>query len=369
MRTIKPQTIIALTVFSILLLPAMSYAAEYSPLPDSVAIGKAAKASVPFDIDSLKSGWRERINAIKADGVLPIIDIESSFNPGSVDAQDYAKDMDNNGIALTAFSPQVGIKKFKKKGALWHEGARRAVGADPSRFIPVSTAGNYPAWTGKPDNFLDKTIEKVEGEGYPMMGEFEFRHYMSPRQYKRDETYRDITIPVDSDVGHKLFAFSEKTGISFQIHYEVEDELLGPLETMLEKYPRAKVIWAHLGQVRYSDRSKKYGPAYVRSLIEKYPNIYFDLAFGDADSVYPGSDEYHSRVWDQKNGGVKKAWVQLIADHPYRFLAALDIGGDRVDRVTRYSKSLRNFISHLPDGVQAIVAYKAAWKLLFNEDI
>lgn len=343
--------------------------AEYSAVPESVLIGNHPKAEVPFDLDSLKSVWKKRIYAIKKDGKLPIIDIESSFNTDKVNAKHYAKAMDDNSIALTAFSAQVDTKKYKKNGTLWHDGARRVIGADPSRYIPTSTAGIYPAFTEKPSAFAEKTISMVEQENYPIMGEFEFRHYMSPRQHKRGETYRDVTIPIDSDAGHKLFAFSEKSGISFQIHYEIEDDLLKPLEKMLAKYPKAKVIWCHLAQVRFSKRAKTYGPEYVRKLVENYPNIYFDLAFGDADSVYPGSGEYHARVWKKSGREVEQLWIDLITDYPYRFVAALDIGGDRIDHVNKNSKTLREFINNLPKGIQEIVAYKASWKLLFNEDL
>lgn len=343
--------------------------AEYSAVPDSVRIGNHPKADVPFDLDYLKAVWKKRILAIKKDGQLPIIDIESSFNSGKVNAKDYAKSMDDNGIALTAFSPQVGIKKYKKNGTLWHDAARRVIGADPSRYVPTSTAGIYPVFTEKPSAFVKETISMVEQDNYPLMGEFEFRHYMSPRQYKRGETYRDVTVPIDSDAGHKLFGFSERSGISFQIHYEIEDNLLPPLEKMLAKYPKAKVIWCHLAQVRYSNRSKKYSPDYVRKLIENYPNIYFDLAFGDAGSVYPGSGEHQARVWRKSGSAVEQAWLDLVTDYPYRFLAALDIGGDRTDHVSKNTRTLRTFIDNLPKETQEVVAYKAAWKLLFNEDI
>jgi len=184
---------------------------------------------------------------------------------------------------------------------------------------------------------------------------------MSHRQYKRGETYRDVNIPIDSEAGHKLFEFSERSGISFQIHYEIEDNLLQPLESMLATYPKAKVIWCHLAQVRYSSKAKSYGSDYIRKMIEKYPNIYFDPAFGDADSVYPGSNENHARVWGD-SGRVKQAWVDLITDYPYRFVAALDIGGDRVDHVSRNTRKRRNLINILPKKTQEIVAYKAAFK-------
>jgi len=356
------------SIASMLLCSLAGQAAGYSTLPEPVKIGQHPKASVPFALDDLKARWRQRISAMRQAGVLPIIDIESSFNPGKVDAQRYAQSMDDSGIALTAFSPQIGTNKYRKSGALWRDGAQRAVGADPSRHIPASTAGIYPAWTTEPEVFVEETIRRVASENYPLMGEFEFRHYMSPRQYKRNETYRDVSVPIDSAAGHRLFAFSQQSGISFQIHYEVEDALLPPLEAMLAQYPGARVIWCHLAQVRYSERARTYGPAYVRSLIEKYPNIYFDLAFGSAESVYPGSGERHATVW-RADGSVKPEWVQLISDHPYRFLAALDIGGDRVDQVRWRSQTLRTFMDALPADIREIVAYKAAWKLLFKEDI
>ena len=121
--------------------------------------------------------------------------------------------------------------------------------------------------------------------------------------------------------------------------------------------------------MRYSNRNKKYNPDYVRKLIGNNPNIYFDLAFGNAGSVYPGSGEHQARVWGKSGSAVGQAWLDLIADYPYRFLAALDIGGDRVDRVSKNTQTIRAFIDSLPKETQEVVAYKAAWKLLFSEDI
>ena len=344
-------------------------AQELCPLPPSVSVGEHPKGDVPFDIEALKSTWRNRISAVKASGSMPVIDIESSFNSGKLNARDFARDMDQNGVALVAFSPEISEGEYKKNKTLWSDASRRALNVDPCRYIPVTTAGIHPAWTDNPDEFLTATIQKAGEDRYPLLGEFEFRHYMSPRQYERGQTYRDITIPVNSPVGVRLFAYAATSGIPFEIHYEVEDALLPPLEEMLSRYPKAKVIWCHMGQVRYAARAKKYGPDYVRKLIETYPNLYFDLAFGDGNSRYKPSDEYHARVWDPPTGKVKKEWVALISDHPWRFLAALDLGGDRMDNLAKNSRVLRKFIGDLPPHVQEIVAYKAAWKLLFNEEI
>jgi hypothetical protein len=196
------------------------------------------------------------------------------------------------------------------------------------------------------------------------MGEFEFRHYPSPRQVQRGELYRDVKIPIDGPSGHRLFAFAEKSGIPFQIHYEIEDELLDPLEAMLRKYPQAKVIWCHFAQIRYQARSTRYSPALLHDWLQKYPNLYVDTAFGDARSVYPVSGEPHARYW-----GRMREWQAVIEAMPYRFLAALDIGGDRMHRLEEWARGLRDFLNTLPAPSREIVAYKASWKLLFNETL
>jgi hypothetical protein len=345
-------------------------AVELGPLPPkNVALNSAPPAAVPFDIETLKNKWRSRIAAIKAQGRLPIIDIESSFGPGRFDAGSFSRTMDELGVALVMFSPQIGAGGAGNPPKLWHDGAQRLAGLDPWRYVPTSTAGIYPAWTKQPLAFLDETIAHVQADKYPLLGEFEFRHYMSPRQAKRGETFRDVDIPIDGPAGHRLFNFAQRTGLSFQIHFEVEDRLLPKLEAMLARYPKAKVVWCHIGQVRYAERARSYGSEYVRRLIDTYPNIYFDLAFGGPDSVYPLSQQHHATVWDRPHGGVKAEWVKVIEQHPWRFLAAFDLGGDRMDQLPEKVRLFRIFLAGLPPETRAIVAYKSAWKLLFGEEL
>ena len=334
--------------------------AELGPLPASDKAHLDAPKAIPFDLPALKKNWRERIAAIKARGTLPIIDIESSFNSNRLNLKRFAQTMDETGVALIAFSHDANNPQ-------WSDMAARVVSADPWRFIPTTNGGVEPAWTKNPQQFLAETMKHAVPDGYPLLGEIEFRHYPSPRQIKRGELYRDVDVPINGPLGHELFAFAERTGLPFEIHYEIEDRLLPPLEEMLGQYPKAKVIWCHLAQIRYSGRSKVYGPAYVRGLLEKYPNLYIDVAFGDNFSLYPGSGEYHARVWD--GGAVKKEWMELIVQHPWRFLAAFDLGGDRQDQLAEYNANLRKFLNQIPEPERQIVAYKAAWKLLFGEEL
>lgn len=326
-----------------------------------------AKAPARFDIPALRKGWETRLRAVAATGTMPIIDIESSYNPGKIELAAFAAQMDPLGVAQICMSPQIGKNGFDK-GKLWNDGAQDAVAAHPDRFIPTSTAGIWPAWTEKPDAFLDIHFKRVIDDGYPLMGEFEFRHYMSPPEYKRGETYRDVDLAIDGGPGRRLFKFSEETGLAFEIHYEIEDRLLPPLEKMLAAYPKARVIWCHLAQIRYQSRSTIYGPAYLRKLLETHPGLYIDTAFGGPGSVYPDSHEHHARVWDA-NGHVRGDWIGLIRDHPWRFLAAFDLGGDRMDEMEGKAKTVRRFLRDLPEETARTVACRSAWKLLFGEEI
>ena len=343
--------------------------AEMGPIPESVQVNKSPVTEAPFNILELKNRWLSRIESIRDKKQIPIIDLESSFNSKKIDPASFAENMDELGIAAMAMSAQVGRKKYFKNKTVWSNAAAKLISVDPWRYIPVTTAGIYPVWTEDANFFLEETMEAASSDNYLLLGEFEFRHYMSPRQYRRDKYERDVEIPIDGPDAETLFKYSAKTGLSFQIHYEIEDRLLPALEKMLAKHPKAKVVWCHLAQIRYQERSKKYNPTYVESLIKKYPNLYFDLAFGSATSVYPGSDEHHSRIWDQDSGGIKAAWKNLIIKYPYRFLAALDLGGDRMNKLSQKTNKFRDFLSYFPAQTQEIIAYKAAWKLLFNEQI
>ena len=326
----------------------------------------AAQGLGRFDLDRLKTGYLRRLTAIKKAGELPVIDIESSYNPLNLDLPAFARSMDRAAIAQMALSAdQPG--KLVEQGETWSHHAFELVRAYPEHFLPAGNGGNHPAWTRNPARFLDDNERFVAEHGYPLMGEFEFRHYPSPRQVERNEMHRDVAIPIDGPQGHRLFAFAAKTGVPFQIHYEIEDDLLAPLEAMLARYPQAKVIWCHVAQIRYSVRSTRYGAAYLRGLFARHPNLYVDTAFGGPRSTYKPSGERHARVWD--GADIRREWKELIADHPYRFLAALDIGGDRTARLEEWVRGLRDFLERVPDKVRPIVAYGAGWKLLFGEDI
>lgn len=314
----------------------------------------------------LKAGYLQRLKRILASGELPYIDIESSCNSGRLDIDELASNMDRLNIGLMALSADIGKGQFKK-GVRYDNLSEKLTARYPDRFIPVGNGGQPPALTEAPEEFLDAQEAAARSRKILLLGEYEFRHYPSPRQAKRGETDRDITIPLDGPIGRRVFELAEKSGLPLQIHYEVEDSLLAPLEAMLTKFPKANVIWCHYAQVRYSERASRYTAGYVDSLIRRFPNLYFDTAFGDANSVYPLSNQRHARIW-AGDGSLKADWRDIIVTHSSRFLSALDLGGDRMGRIEEYDQEHRNFLKHLPVKTRHQVAYRTAWQLLFKEE-
>lgn len=319
-----------------------------------------------MDRPVLKNGYARRLKKILAAGELPYIDIESSCNSTRVDIDFMAKSMDHLNIGLMALSADIGTGQFKK-GVLYDDLSERLIASYPDRFIAVGNGGQSPALTEAAEAFLDAQEAAARSGKIALLGEFEFRHYPSPRQVKSGRLDRDVALPIDGAIGHRLFSFSEQSGMPFQIHYEVENELLAPLEKMLKQYPKAKVIWCHVGQVRYIERASHYNPAYVDGLLKRFPNLYFDTAFGDSASVYPLSGQRHARVWGS-NGALRPEWRELFVSHPNRFLSALDLGGDRLERIAAYDEDHRAFLKQLPEDIRHRVAYRNAWLLLFGEE-
>ncbi|MBT0569057.1 amidohydrolase family protein [Curvibacter sp. CHRR-16] len=320
------------------------------------------QARLPFDRMQARAGYLQRLRSIQQRGLIPLIDVESSYNPHKLDVAAFVSDMDTVGMIMCASAEQP--SNLVNKGQLWSDHSLELQRAYPTHFIPVGNGGGHPAWSEHGSAFLDAAEQFLVADGYPMMGEFEFHHYPSPRQVQRGDMHRDVQIAIDGPLGHRLFALAEKTGLPFQLHYEIEDVLLPPLESMLQQYPKATVIWCHFDQIRYSARSTLYGPSMLAQWLQRYPQLYVDTAMGHAGSVYELSGERHSRYWTRKS-----EWHEVMAAHPYRFLAALDIGGDRTDSLLLWGRRRREFIQSLPDALRERVAYKAAWKLIYHEEI
>lgn len=338
-----------------------------------LASGGCARLPVPAPVAEPRiltreesiGAWRGRIRAILARRIVPIIDTEVTYSL-AYDLQFMLSEMEANGVAQIAFAPLYRKPGGSIDSLVLHQ-------SYPAYFIPTTSDGVTPDWWRAPDAFVEAVITEIRSGKYFFMGEFEFRHYASPNQWRAGRMDRDVTVPLDHPAAYALFQFSQESGTAFMIHYEIEDALLPPLEAILAKYPGARVIWCHLGQVRYSGRSSRYGPAYVRSLIARFPNLYFDLGLPGPPHVYPGSNERDQTIYEFTGrppfgGSLKPEWRAIFEEFPQRFLAATDMGPDRFRGFPNAVGRLRMLVlNELSERARHLIAYQNAWRLITKE--
>lgn len=325
----------------------------------ALAQGPAAKAPGPR-AEQLKA-FEATLRAFLTKGVLPIIDVEHHWGDKLPLAELIAK-MDRNGVALTWLgqNEKHGSARALERHAQY-----------PGRIVPTTIHGDGKRWHGKDLSLLAELAADVRSGRYFAMGEFEARHYVS------GTNDRDVHLPVDSESFAAVFALSEETGLPFLLHHEAEDALLPELERMLQKHPRALVIWCHVGRNRNPRTWKAFPPPEgVRAFILKYPNLYFDLNQAKPGGTHPGTGQVDSNLYDvtqdmagQKTGTLRKAWRELLEEFPERFLVGTDTNTGRWDQYDRVIQTLRTLVlSRLKPEAAARIAYKNAWRLMSGEE-
>jgi Amidohydrolase len=287
-------------------------------------------------------------------GRLPIIDTQATYVEGVTDVPRMIQRMNELDVAQIAFAAANA-----PTGAPSLDLHRR----HPEYFVPTTNSGEFPRWWRDPLAFLAVVRRDLESGTYFFMGEHEFRHYPSPEQVRAGRTDRDITVDITGPAGRALFALSEELGVAFQIHYEIEDRLLQPLESMLERHPGAKVIWCHLAMIRYPERTKRYNPAYVSGLIERFRGLHFDLAVPPPHAIYKPSGARHSTLY--RDGRLDDGWRKVIEAHPERFLSASDYRPPVADEYPgQISRQRTLILDALSEPARHLVAFGNAWRLI-----
>jgi predicted TIM-barrel fold metal-dependent hydrolase len=317
----------------------------------------AAQSSAPGARAASVNAWRQRLQAILGRGKLPIIDMQATYVAGTSKLDQIIAWMDEVDVAQIAFAPAFSADS---------EPSLQLHRQYPGHFIPTTSSGEFPRWWNNPLAFVSGIERDLKTGNYFTMGEHEFRHYPSPEQVEARNAARDITIALDGPAGHALFKLSEETGAAFQIHYEIEDPLLPVLEAMLARYPKAQVIWCHLGMIRYPDRSTRYGPAYVKALLSRFPGLHFDLAVPRPENVYRPSGAQDSTLFT--NGRLAQSWRSLLEEFPDRFLAASD-SRPAVEHLyrTAIGRHRTLILEELSEPARHKIAYANAWRLVTGE--
>lgn len=340
-----------------------------------------ARAEEPVALEkdraALVALWRGRIQSFLDRGVIPLIDMESSLPNADADGDlgPAMAAMDKAGVALMVCDGYQAPRQGEESGYRWGYAGHRAVNRHPDHLVLASNGGSNPNWTkgkgGRPRDFIDQTEVQARGGDYPILGEFEFRHYMSSTQCKKGATDRDVDLPLDGASGRRLFALSQETGLAFLIHLEPEDAPLEALERCLAAYPGARVIVCHFGQIRHPERQRRFGPELVRRLLTTYPNLSYDLSTGEPGRRYPCSGVLDTVLWQSSGTGqtatLRPEYAALLTEFSTRFVSGFDYGGGRaalpgfiVDRAA----NMRRILAGLPEAAQHDIAYRNAWRLL-----
>ena len=300
--------------------------------------------------------YRETLKMSLKHGSLPIIDVEHHWG-GKLPLKELIDKMDRNGIALTWL------------GANERNGSHSSIEACsqfPYRLVPTTIHGDGPRWHGKDLSLVRELAQAVRSGEYFAMGEFEARHYVS------STNDRNIHMPLDSDSFHGVFKLAEETGMPFALHHEAEDVLLPELEKMLSIYPRATVIWCHVGRNR---DPKKWtvlpSPAGVRSFLQKFPNLYFDIVQGGPGNLFPPTGARESILYEDADGPprLKGEWAQLFNVFADRFVIGSDVNTGRWDSYDKVMFRLRTAVLGVLEPTAAEkIAFKNAWYLMSGEE-
>lgn len=346
---------------------------------DAVSAWQNEPTTLKYDRNRLVQHWRSRIQGILDKGIVPLVDLESSLPER--DAGNYLtsamRKMDELGVALIAFDGYQRPRRGKGdgEGYRWSNYIIQIVNAHPDYFIPSTNGGTNKNWLAQKDSYIGQLEQQVKAGQYPIIGELDFRHYLSGHQCRQGRSDRDSNIPLTAENGHRLFRLSEQTGVPFVIHLEPEDQPLADLETMLAKYPKARVIVAHFGQLRFPERERRFTPEFVRSLFTKYQNVYYDLSTGAPGRRYAcNNDVLDTVLWEDSLMGqsdrLRPAYKALLIEFSNRFVAGTDYGGGRKplpEHLSERVENLRRILSQLPAEAQHNIGYRNAWLLLTSQ--
>lgn len=184
---------------------------------------------------------------------------------------------------------------------------------------PYRKRGEISSWMHD-ETVIDLIENRLNNYSYIGFGEF----------HAFDE---DIELPVLQAMiklakQHKLFLHA---------HSDIE-----AIERIFKTNPNAVVLWAHSG---FED------PKELRVMLDKYPNLWSDLAF---------RTEHDSYI-----GGVEPEWQQLFEDFPNRFLVGTDTyTPERWYYVSEHASESRRWLATLDKSLANNIAFNNALALI-----
>ncbi|MCX5796087.1 MAG: sulfatase [Elusimicrobia bacterium] len=306
------------------------------------------------------AAWRRTLDSMRAQGALPLIDLSSTFDAFDLNPAPLAERLQELGVALIG----VTCEEPDLDSALG-PCASRAAAERSAVFIPLPT-GDLPHYrlsrrAADPD-LLWQELRAAASRGAPALGPMHFR--IEPRGSRDSEPAPSS--PPDADLVERVFTFCAQSKVVQQIVGEADDRFLPALEKLLAEHPEARVIWARASGSPVGAEAAARSAVLARGLLERHPNLYLDLSLR---AVGRGAPEDLRDPYLAADGRLYPGWKRLIEQQPWRFLSALGIYPRTMAQLPGAVARQRDILGQLAPEARAIVAYKAAWRLLFDEDL
>ena len=202
------------------------------------------------------------------------------------------------------------------------DGTIRLYELAPDRIVPVlrpyRTREDMGTWTSD-HNVLAYVHDRLERPIYRGLGEFH------------------LAAGQANDVVPRAFtALSAEQGLFLHAHADA-----GAVEELLRVRPDARVLWAHAGMSA--------DPATIRSLLDRYPNLWVELAL--RSDVAPG-------------GTLDPDWGALFGRHPDRFMIGTDTWTpSRWAQLPDVMAQTRRWLGQLPRDLAEKIAFGNADRL------
>jgi hypothetical protein len=244
---------------------------------------------------------------------LPIVDAHIHYSHDAWEATPPEK--------AVAILREAGLKKAFVSSSS-DEGTQKLYALAPELVVPVlrpyRNRGETSSWKYD-ESVIDMLSERLSKNRYAGIGEF---HAFG----------EDIELPVLQQV----IGLAKQYGIYLHAHVDSD-----AIQRIFKLNPDALVLWAHSG---FDE------PDEIRAMLEKYPNLWSDLAFRNEhvllDQVAPG-------------------WGKLFMDFPQRFVLGTDTyTPERWYYVVEHAESSREWLKSLPEPVAKNIAWRNAEALL-----